>query len=152
MIYADSGDVYVWGSNAWGHLGLGHFNPVTQPTLVPSFAPSNESVVGEGDAQQAITTAAKGVKVLNVEVGFNHTLFGTVPRDSPKKASARSHLYSFQSVAPPYPPPPPFPASVDAPKGRILKFYLFCILLSFMINRNVDYWKRNGYSNINFLL
>ena len=106
--------MYAWGSNVWGHLGLGHINAVSQPTLVSGLSRSEAN----GAVQKDPGREGGGVKVVDVVSGFNHTLFRVVPRAS--TTAVTPTVLGFSGEPQPY--PLPAPPSVDLPKGRI-----FCI-------------------------
>ncbi|GAU89958.1 hypothetical protein RvY_02448 [Ramazzottius varieornatus] len=52
----DKGEVYAWGSNSTGQLGLKHMNPVTSPTLVESLAGLPIKEITSGGAHSLILT------------------------------------------------------------------------------------------------
>jgi Regulator of chromosome condensation (RCC1) repeat len=120
----ETGDLYAWGSNVWGHLGLGHINTPAQPTIVAALSLPAEG--GNGSPKE------KGVKVLDVVIGFNHTLFFTAPRASTIPISPAVHKFVGEEVQPyPLPDAP----NVQAPKGRILHLAAFFHNFSLSLNQ-----------------
>ncbi|KAE8617140.1 hypothetical protein XENTR_v10008991 [Xenopus tropicalis] len=53
-----SGEVYAWGSNSEGQLGLGHTNHVREPTLVTALQGKNIRQISAGRCHSAAWTAA----------------------------------------------------------------------------------------------
>lgn len=113
----------------WGHLGLGHINPIHMPTLVSVLSTGIEPMNGSASPKPAPASAAAAaalaqaaptlepVKVLDVVMGFNHTLYLVAPRTSSSNVVDSVHKFGGD----PQPYPLPAPASVESPKGRILQ-------------------------------
>ncbi|XP_055971788.1 probable E3 ubiquitin-protein ligase HERC1 [Sorex fumeus] len=57
LALASSGDVYAWGSNSEGQLGLGHTNHVREPTLVTVLQGKNIRQISAGRCHSAAWTA-----------------------------------------------------------------------------------------------
>ncbi|XP_054985114.1 probable E3 ubiquitin-protein ligase HERC1 [Sorex araneus] len=57
LALASSGDVYAWGSNSEGQLGLGHTNHVREPTLVTALQGKNIRQISAGRCHSAAWTA-----------------------------------------------------------------------------------------------
>ncbi|CAB1352023.1 unnamed protein product [Coregonus sp. 'balchen'] len=83
LVLSSTGDVYAWGCNCEGQLGLGHSSPVKEPTLV---------------------TALQGKNIRQISVGRCHSSAWTTPSPSAKAsgASANLQLGLPQSVPPQY--------------------------------------------------
>ncbi|ELW71312.1 putative E3 ubiquitin-protein ligase HERC1 [Tupaia chinensis] len=57
LALASTGDVYAWGSNSEGQLGLGHTNHVREPTLVTVLQGKNVRQISAGRCHSAAWTA-----------------------------------------------------------------------------------------------
>ncbi|XP_076880016.1 putative E3 ubiquitin-protein ligase HERC1 isoform X2 [Brachyhypopomus gauderio] len=57
LALSSSGDVYAWGSNSEGQLGLGHTNHVREPTLISSLQGKNIQQISAGRCHSAAWTA-----------------------------------------------------------------------------------------------
>ncbi|XP_032830981.2 putative E3 ubiquitin-protein ligase HERC1 isoform X4 [Petromyzon marinus] len=57
LVLASTGDVYAWGSNSEGQLGLGHTNPVREPTLVTALQVKNARQIAAGRCHSAAWTS-----------------------------------------------------------------------------------------------
>ncbi|XP_018619035.1 probable E3 ubiquitin-protein ligase HERC1 isoform X2 [Scleropages formosus] len=57
LALSSTGDVYSWGSNSEGQLGLGHTNHVREPTLVTSLQGKNIHQISAGRCHSAAWTA-----------------------------------------------------------------------------------------------
>uniref|UniRef100_G3RBI4 HECT-type E3 ubiquitin transferase n=1 Tax=Gorilla gorilla gorilla TaxID=9595 RepID=G3RBI4_GORGO len=57
LALASNGDVYAWGSNSEGQLGLGHTNHVREPTLVTGLQGKNVRQISAGRCHSAAWTA-----------------------------------------------------------------------------------------------
>ena len=58
LLSQDSNDLYVWGGNERGQLGLGHYQDISQPTKVQFFAKQNlklHSIASGGNLTLAAT-------------------------------------------------------------------------------------------------
>eukprot|EP00026_Physarum_polycephalum_P001279 Phypoly_transcript_01280.p1 GENE.Phypoly_transcript_01280~~Phypoly_transcript_01280.p1 ORF type:complete len:936 (+),score=129.43 Phypoly_transcript_01280:95-2809(+) len=106
------GDLFAWGSNVWGHLGIGHINAVTQPTHVNAARPEN-GTMQRGSSSYSSPLA--NYKIVDVTSGFNHTLFSVAPKNS--TVPIVPSVFAFEGEPQPYPLPPP--PSVDLPKGQM---------------------------------
>ncbi|XP_053573265.1 probable E3 ubiquitin-protein ligase HERC1 isoform X6 [Bombina bombina] len=58
LALSSTGDVYAWGSNSEGQLGLGHTNHVREPTLVTALQGKNVRQISAGRCHSAAWTAA----------------------------------------------------------------------------------------------
>ncbi|XP_058472668.1 probable E3 ubiquitin-protein ligase HERC1 [Solea solea] len=83
LALSSTGDVYAWGCNSEGQLGLGHNNPVREPTLV---------------------TALQGKNIRQISAGRCHSSAWTTPSTSLKNSggSGNFQLGLPQSVPPQY--------------------------------------------------
>ncbi|XP_076014530.1 putative E3 ubiquitin-protein ligase HERC1 isoform X2 [Genypterus blacodes] len=83
LTLSSTGDVYAWGCNSEGQLGLGHCNPVKEPTLV---------------------TALQGKNIRQISAGRCHSSAWTTPSTSTKVSggSGSSQLGLPESVPPQY--------------------------------------------------
>ncbi|XP_062242430.1 probable E3 ubiquitin-protein ligase HERC1 isoform X5 [Platichthys flesus] len=57
LVLSSTGDVYTWGSNSEGQLGLGHTNHVREPTLAPALQGKNIHQISAGRCHSAAWTA-----------------------------------------------------------------------------------------------
>ncbi|XP_053720543.1 probable E3 ubiquitin-protein ligase HERC1 isoform X1 [Synchiropus splendidus] len=57
VVLSSTGDVYTWGSNSEGQLGLGHTNHVREPTLVTVLQNKNINQISAGRCHSAAWTA-----------------------------------------------------------------------------------------------
>ncbi|XP_026209986.1 probable E3 ubiquitin-protein ligase HERC1 isoform X6 [Anabas testudineus] len=83
LTLSSTGDVYAWGCNSEGQLGLGHSNPVKEPTLI---------------------TALQGKNIRQISAGRCHSSAWTTPSTSMKNScgSGNFQLGLPQSVPPQY--------------------------------------------------
>ncbi|KAM6984699.1 putative E3 ubiquitin-protein ligase HERC1 [Aplochiton taeniatus] len=83
LALSSTGDVYAWGCNCEGQLGLGHCNPVKEPTLI---------------------TALQGKNIRQVSAGRCHTSAWTAPSTSTKATGSCGSLQLGlpQSIPPQY--------------------------------------------------
>ncbi|XP_062334757.1 probable E3 ubiquitin-protein ligase HERC1 [Osmerus eperlanus] len=79
LALSSTGDVYAWGCNCEGQLGLGHSNPVKEPTLA---------------------TALQGKNIRQISAGRCHSSAWTTP--SAKASGASLQLGLPQSIPPQY--------------------------------------------------
>ncbi|KTF92774.1 hypothetical protein cypCar_00003724 [Cyprinus carpio] len=57
LALSSTGDVYAWGSNSEGQLGLGHTNHVREPTLISALQGKNIQQISAGRCHSAAWTA-----------------------------------------------------------------------------------------------
>lgn len=57
LVLSSTGDVYTWGSNSEGQLGLGHTNHVREPALVAALQGKNINQISAGRCHSAAWTA-----------------------------------------------------------------------------------------------
>uniref|UniRef100_A0A4W5KYU1 Uncharacterized protein n=1 Tax=Hucho hucho TaxID=62062 RepID=A0A4W5KYU1_9TELE len=57
LVLSSTGDVFTWGSNSEGQLGLGHTNHVREPTLVTSLQGKDINQISAGRCHSAAWTA-----------------------------------------------------------------------------------------------
>ncbi|XP_034753665.1 probable E3 ubiquitin-protein ligase HERC1 isoform X10 [Etheostoma cragini] len=57
LVLSSTGDVYTWGSNSEGQLGLGHTNHVREPTVAPVLQGKNIHQISAGRCHSAAWTA-----------------------------------------------------------------------------------------------
>ncbi|XP_029371513.1 probable E3 ubiquitin-protein ligase HERC1 isoform X2 [Echeneis naucrates] len=83
LALTSTGDIYAWGCNSEGQLGLGHCNPVKEPTLI---------------------TALQGKNIKQISAGRCHSSAWTTPSTSIKNSGGSGHfqLGLPQSVPPQY--------------------------------------------------
>ncbi|KAL6096756.1 uncharacterized protein ACO6RY_06004 [Pungitius sinensis] len=63
LALSSTGDVYTWGCNSEGQLGLGHSNPVKEPTLVTTLQGKNIRQISAGRCHSsAWTTPSTSIK------------------------------------------------------------------------------------------
>uniref|UniRef100_A0A2K5YQA7 HECT-type E3 ubiquitin transferase n=1 Tax=Mandrillus leucophaeus TaxID=9568 RepID=A0A2K5YQA7_MANLE len=107
LALASNGDVYAWGSNSEGQLGLGHTNHVREPTLVTGLQGKNVRQISAGRCHSAAWTAppvpprAPGVSV-PLQLGLPDTLppqYGALREVSIHTVRARLRLlYHFSDL------------------------------------------------------
>ncbi|KAF4017395.1 hypothetical protein G4228_009189 [Cervus hanglu yarkandensis] len=107
LALASTGDVYAWGSNSEGQLGLGHTNHVREPTLVTVLQGKNIRQISAGRCHSAAWTAppvpprAPGVSV-PLQLGLPDTVppqYGALREVSIHTARARLRLlYHFSDL------------------------------------------------------
>ncbi|MEJ1285487.1 hypothetical protein NN561_016481 [Cricetulus griseus] len=107
LALASTGDVYAWGSNSEGQLGLGHTNHVREPTLVTVLQGKNIRQISAGRCHSAAWTAppvpprAPGVSV-PLQLGLPDTVppqYGAVREVSIHTVRARLRLlYHFSDL------------------------------------------------------
>uniref|UniRef100_A0A4X1U0U5 HECT-type E3 ubiquitin transferase n=1 Tax=Sus scrofa TaxID=9823 RepID=A0A4X1U0U5_PIG len=107
LALASTGDVYAWGSNSEGQLGLGHTNHVREPTLVTVLQGKNVRQISAGRCHSAAWTAppvpprAPGVSV-PLQLGLPDAVppqYGALREVSIHTARARLRLlYHFSDL------------------------------------------------------
>ncbi|XP_028637266.1 probable E3 ubiquitin-protein ligase HERC1 [Grammomys surdaster] len=107
LALASTGDVYAWGSNSEGQLGLGHTNHVREPTLVTVLQGKNIRQISAGRCHSAAWTAppvpprAPGVSV-PLQLGLPDAVppqYGTLREVSIHTVRARLRLlYHFSDL------------------------------------------------------
>uniref|UniRef100_A0A8C6ERW4 HECT-type E3 ubiquitin transferase n=1 Tax=Marmota marmota marmota TaxID=9994 RepID=A0A8C6ERW4_MARMA len=107
LALASTGDVYAWGSNSEGQLGLGHTNHVREPTLVTVLQGKNIRQISAGRCHSAAWTAppvpprAPGVSV-PLQLGLPDTVppqYGALREVSIHTVRARLRLlYHFSDL------------------------------------------------------
>uniref|UniRef100_H0V6J8 HECT-type E3 ubiquitin transferase n=1 Tax=Cavia porcellus TaxID=10141 RepID=H0V6J8_CAVPO len=107
LALASTGDVYAWGSNSEGQLGLGHTNHVREPTLVTVLQGKNIRQISAGRCHSAAWTAppvpprAPGVSV-PLQLGLPDMVppqYGTLREVSIHTVRARLRLlYHFSDL------------------------------------------------------
>ncbi|XP_024591034.1 probable E3 ubiquitin-protein ligase HERC1 isoform X10 [Neophocaena asiaeorientalis asiaeorientalis] len=107
LALASTGDVYAWGSNSEGQLGLGHTNHVREPTLVTVLQGKNIRQISAGRCHSAAWTAppvpprAPGVSV-PLQLGLPDAVppqYGALREVSIHTARARLRLlYHFSDL------------------------------------------------------
>ncbi|KAM5242072.1 putative E3 ubiquitin-protein ligase HERC1 isoform 19-T29 [Hipposideros larvatus] len=107
LALASTGDVYAWGSNSEGQLGLGHTNHVREPTLVTVLQGKNVRQISAGRCHSAAWTAppvpprAPGVSV-PLQLGLPDAVppqYGSLREVSIHTARARLRLlYHFSDL------------------------------------------------------
>uniref|UniRef100_A0A7M4EPI1 HECT-type E3 ubiquitin transferase n=1 Tax=Crocodylus porosus TaxID=8502 RepID=A0A7M4EPI1_CROPO len=107
LALSSAGDVYAWGSNSEGQLGLGHTNHVREPTLITVLQGKNIRQISAGRCHSAAWTAppvpprAPGVSV-PLQLGFPDAIppqYGTLKEVSIHTVRARLRLlYHFSDL------------------------------------------------------
>uniref|UniRef100_A0A8C6YER0 HECT-type E3 ubiquitin transferase n=1 Tax=Naja naja TaxID=35670 RepID=A0A8C6YER0_NAJNA len=107
LALSSAGDVYAWGSNSEGQLGLGHTNHIREPTLITSLQGKNIRQVSAGRCHSAAWTAppapprAPGVSV-PLQLGLPDTIppqYGALKEVSIHTVRARLRLlYHFSDL------------------------------------------------------
>ncbi|KAM9841857.1 putative E3 ubiquitin-protein ligase HERC1 [Aulostomus maculatus] len=107
LALSSTGDVYAWGCNSEGQLGLGHSNPVKEPTLVTALQGKNIKQISAGRCHSsAWTTPSTSVKNSggsgNVQLGLPQSIppqFNTLKDCSPDLLSMRLRvLHHFSDL------------------------------------------------------
>ncbi|XP_029941533.1 probable E3 ubiquitin-protein ligase HERC1 [Salarias fasciatus] len=102
-----TGDVYAWGCNSEGQLGLGHANPVKEPTLITSLQGKNIRQISAGRCHSsAWTTPSTSMKNSggsgNFQIGLPQSVppqYNTLKDCSPDVLSMRLRvLYHFSDL------------------------------------------------------
>jgi alpha-tubulin suppressor-like RCC1 family protein len=81
---ANKNDVYAWGLNFKGQLGLGHCDPVKNPTLVRSLSPENSHPRTSADGLSDSLLLSENEFITDIVCGSLHTL----------ALSSRSRIFS----------------------------------------------------------
>ncbi|KAM9306994.1 putative E3 ubiquitin-protein ligase HERC1 [Pholidichthys leucotaenia] len=107
LALSSSGDVYTWGCNSEGQLGLGHSNPVKEPTLVTALQGKNIRQISAGRCHSsAWTTPSTSMKNSggsgNFQIGLPQSVppqYNTLKDCSPDVLSMRLRvLYHFSDL------------------------------------------------------
>ncbi|XP_054612956.1 probable E3 ubiquitin-protein ligase HERC1 isoform X1 [Dunckerocampus dactyliophorus] len=107
LALSSTGDVYAWGCNSDGQLGLGHSNPVKEPTLVTALHGKNIRQISAGRCHSsAWTTPSTSVKTSggcrSVQLGLPQSVppqYNTLKGCSPDLLSLRLRvLYHFSDL------------------------------------------------------
>ncbi|KAA0723274.1 putative E3 ubiquitin-protein ligase HERC1 [Triplophysa tibetana] len=108
LALSSTGDVYAWGSNSEGQLGLGHTNHIREPTLL---------------------TALQGNKILQISAGRCHSAAWTAPPVPPRAPGSSVPLQLGLPVC----VPPQYSAlrevSMEALRARLRLLYHFSDLM-----------------------
>ncbi|XP_056259324.1 probable E3 ubiquitin-protein ligase HERC1 isoform X6 [Seriola aureovittata] len=107
LTLSSTGDVYAWGCNSEGQLGLGHSNPVKEPTLVTALQGKNIRQISAGRCHSsAWTTPSTSMKNSggsgNIQLGLPQSVppqYNTLKDCSPDVLSMRLRvLYHFSDL------------------------------------------------------
>ncbi|XP_026152678.1 probable E3 ubiquitin-protein ligase HERC1 isoform X2 [Mastacembelus armatus] len=107
LALSSTGDVYAWGCNSEGQLGLGHANPVKEPTLITVLQGKNIRQISAGRCHSsAWTTPSTSVKNSggsgNFQLGLPQLVppqYNTLKDCSPDDLSMRLRvLYQFSDL------------------------------------------------------
>ncbi|XP_034565879.1 probable E3 ubiquitin-protein ligase HERC1 isoform X2 [Notolabrus celidotus] len=107
LALSSTGDVYAWGCNSEGQLGLGHSNPVKEPTLVTALQGKNIRQISAGRCHSsAWTTPSISIKHSggpgNFQLGLPQSVppqYNTLKDCSPDVLSLRLRvLYHFSDL------------------------------------------------------
>lgn len=80
LALSSTGDVYSWGCNSEGQLGLGHTNPVKEPTLLTVLHDKNIHQISAGRCHSAAwTTPSTSTKTSGGSAGFQLGLPQSIP-------------------------------------------------------------------------
>ncbi|XP_066566869.1 probable E3 ubiquitin-protein ligase HERC1 isoform X2 [Amia ocellicauda] len=107
LALSSTGDVYAWGCNSEGQLGLGHSNPVKEPTLVTALQGKNIRQISAGRCHSAAWTSpspaarAPGVSA-SLQLGLPQSVppqYNTLKDCSPDVLNTRLRvLYHFSDL------------------------------------------------------
>ncbi|KAM7392705.1 hypothetical protein PAMA_007702 [Pampus argenteus] len=107
LALSSTGDIYAWGCNSEGQLGLGHSNPVKEPTLVTALQGKNIRQISAGRCHSsAWTTPSTSMKnsggTGNFQIGLPQSVppqYNTLKDCSPDILSMRLRvLYHFSDL------------------------------------------------------
>uniref|UniRef100_A0A8C4H0W8 HECT-type E3 ubiquitin transferase n=1 Tax=Dicentrarchus labrax TaxID=13489 RepID=A0A8C4H0W8_DICLA len=107
LALSSTGDVYAWGCNSEGQLGLGHSNPVKEPTLITTLQGKNIRQISAGRCHSsAWTTPSTSMKNSggpgNFQLGLPQSVppqYNTLKDCSPGVLSMRLRvLYNFSDL------------------------------------------------------
>ncbi|KAL2099644.1 hypothetical protein ACEWY4_004038 [Coilia grayii] len=106
LALCSNGDVYAWGCNCEGQLGLAHTNPVKEPTLVTALQSKNIRQISAGRCHSAAWTtpsaSAKASGSPSVQLGLPLSVppqYNALKDCSPEVLSARLRvLYHFSDL------------------------------------------------------
>ncbi|XP_038590219.1 probable E3 ubiquitin-protein ligase HERC1 isoform X7 [Micropterus salmoides] len=107
LALSSTGDVYAWGCNSEGQLGLGHSNPVKEPTLITALQGKNIKQISAGRCHSsAWTTPSTSMKnsggLGNFQLGLPQSVppqYNTLKDCSPDVLSMRLRvLYNFSDL------------------------------------------------------
>ncbi|XP_057674688.1 probable E3 ubiquitin-protein ligase HERC1 isoform X1 [Corythoichthys intestinalis] len=97
LALSSTGDVYAWGCNSDGQLGLGHSNPVKEPTLVTSLQGKNIRQISAGRCHSsAWTTPSPSVKTSGGSGSYQLGLPQSVPPQYNTLKGCSPHLLSMR--------------------------------------------------------
>ncbi|KAK1176357.1 putative E3 ubiquitin-protein ligase HERC1 isoform X1 [Acipenser oxyrinchus oxyrinchus] len=107
MALSSTGDVYTWGCNSEGQLGLGHSNPVKEPTLVTALQGKNIRQISAGRCHSAAWTTpspaarAQGI-MASLQLGLPQSIppqYNALKDCNPEDLNARLRvLYHFSDL------------------------------------------------------
>ncbi|MGH0184836.1 UNVERIFIED_CONTAM: hypothetical protein FKN15_017450 [Acipenser sinensis] len=107
MALSSTGDVYTWGCNSEGQLGLGHSNPVKEPTLVTALQGKNIRQISAGRCHSAAWTTpspaarAQGI-MAPLQLGLPQSIppqYNALKDCNPEDLNARLRvLYHFSDL------------------------------------------------------
>uniref|UniRef100_A0A671VH49 HECT-type E3 ubiquitin transferase n=1 Tax=Sparus aurata TaxID=8175 RepID=A0A671VH49_SPAAU len=107
LTLSSTGDVYAWGCNSEGQLGLGHSNQVKEPTLITALQGKNIRQISAGRCHSsAWTTPSTSLKISggpgNFQLGLPQSVppqYNTLKDCSPGVLSMRLRvLYNFSDL------------------------------------------------------
>ncbi|KAI3361765.1 hypothetical protein L3Q82_002108 [Scortum barcoo] len=107
LALSSTGDIYAWGCNSEGQLGLGHSNPVKEPTLITALQGKNIRQISAGRCHSAAwTTPSTSMKHSggpgNFQLGLPQSVppqYNTLKDCSPDVLSMRLRvLYHFSDL------------------------------------------------------
>lgn len=100
-----SGDLWAWGQNQHGQLGLGHSDPVKYPVKVPFSEPVHKVAASSGSALLLTTPTLNKHGILKAFVGDQSDLFsssrGSAGIDVPASSSQQAVVSSAYDSNPP---------------------------------------------------
>ncbi|XP_061887279.1 probable E3 ubiquitin-protein ligase HERC1 isoform X3 [Entelurus aequoreus] len=106
LALSSTGEVYAWGCNSDGQLGLGHSNPVKEPTVVTVLQGKNIRQISAGRCHSSAWTTPTSVKTSggsgNVQLGLPQSVppqYNTLKGCSPDVLCMRLRvLYHFSDL------------------------------------------------------
>eukprot|EP00066_Takifugu_rubripes_P013620 XP_011602886.1 PREDICTED: probable E3 ubiquitin-protein ligase HERC1 isoform X2 [Takifugu rubripes] len=106
LALSSTGDVYAWGCNSEGQLGLGHCNPVKEPTLITALQGKNIKQISAGRCHSSAWTTPSTSKNSggpgNLQLGLPQSVppqYNTLKDCSPRVLSMRLRvLYNFSDL------------------------------------------------------
>ncbi|XP_039277120.1 probable E3 ubiquitin-protein ligase HERC4 isoform X2 [Nilaparvata lugens] len=92
LALTNSGDLYSWGANEWGQLGIGHKTNLHIPTKIPYFAGIPLAFIASGDNHSFALSKSGAV------FGWGKNCFGQLGLNSDQNQSVPTNLKTLRSI------------------------------------------------------